>query len=344
MNKILFGALLLVIVSCTNTSKGPDVSGIAITLTAARFDNDFFGLDTNRLQPGLQQLQNKYPVLLPVFLQGIVGVADESGIRSFYQSYRPVYDSAQKLFKDFAPYIKQVATGLKYVKHYFPAYEYPRKLVPVVGPMQSHDDLAKMTSGDYTAVFMGQGFVGVSLQFYLGHHFSFYQQEYFINNVAPLYRSRRFDKAYIAADVMRLIVDDLYPDNSATLPLVEQMIEKGKRWWLLDKLMPEADDSIKTGYTGAQVAWCKEYEGNIWSTIIKSTDLRAVDPPTIQTYIGESPFTQTLSQEFAPGNLGPWIGWQIVKKYEARHTGDGIDAIMKAKPQLILDEAKYKPK
>ena len=35
-----------------------------------------------------------------------------------------------------------------------------------------------------------------------------------------------------------LIVDDLFPDQSNGKPLIEQMVEKGKQWYLLDKFLP----------------------------------------------------------------------------------------------------------
>jgi hypothetical protein len=160
----------------------------------------------------------------------------------------------------------------------------------------------------------------------------------------PLYRSRRFAKEYIIADVIKLVVDDIFPDKSKAKPLIEQMIEKGKQWWLIDKFLPETADSVKTGYTQQQLDWCRENEGLIWSYIVKNENLYTVDPVTIQTYIGEGPFTQGFSQEDSPGNLGPWIGWQIVKKYAENNTGLKPEEIMKTSPKQILEQAKYKPK
>jgi len=216
--------------------------------------------------------------------------------------------------------------------------------MPLVGPMNSIEDMAKMTNGDFTPNFIGPDLLGISLQFYLGKDFSLYKNEYFINNVVPLYRSRRFAREYIVADVMKLIADDIFPDKSNTRPLIEQMIEKGKQWWLIDKFLPETADSVKTGYTQQQLDWCRENEGLIWSYIIKNEDLHTVDPVTIQSYIGEGPFTQGFSQEFSPGNLGPWIGRQIVKQYAANNDSMKPEEIMKATPKQILEQAKYKPK
>lgn len=331
-------------IACNNKKGTPDISNIKIDLGVDRFDQDFFSVDTIAIEKGLSELQSKYPSFLPLFLQNIVGVNDDEGVKAYYRLYKPVYDSAQKIYNDFSDIRNHILKALKYVKHYFPSYKTPSVLIPVIGPMNSKDDFARMANGEYTPNFIGPDFIGISLQFYLGKDFSLYNTEYFINTIAPLYRSRRFSKEYIPADLMKLVADDLFPDKSNTMPLVEQMIEKGKQWWLLDKFLPETPDSIKTGYTQHQLDWCNENEGLIWSYILKNEDLHSINPATIQTYIGEAPFTQGFSQEDSPGNIGQWIGWQIVKKFADKNTDLKIEEIMKTPAAQILEEAKYKPK
>jgi hypothetical protein len=52
-----------------------------------------------------------------------------------------------------------------------------------------------------------------------------------------------------------------------------------------------------------------------------------------------------LSEE-SPGNIGTWVGWQIVKAYAAQHPDMTVEQIVndKKEPQQILQESKYKPK
>ena len=107
--------------------------------------------------------------------------------------------------------------------------------------------------------------------------------------------------------------------------------------------MPYTPDSLITGYTKNQQEWVGENEGLIWSYLIQNENLYSIDPVVIQTYIGESPFTQNMSQS-SPGNIGQWIGWQIVKKYAEKYPDKTLTDIMNASPRSILDEAKYKPK
>jgi hypothetical protein len=143
---------------------------------------------------------------------------------------------------------------------------------------------------------------------------------------------------------MKLIVDDISPDKSLGKGLVEQMIEKGKQWWLLDKFLPATPDSIKTGYTKQQLSWCNENEGLIWNEIITTEkDLYTKDPQTLQNYIGEAPFTQSMGPN-SPGNIGQWVGWRIVKKFADKNPSMSLTDVLKTDARKILEEAKYKPK
>jgi len=331
--------------ACRQREKAPDVSNIQVSLKTLRFDQDFFAIDTNNIDAGLTAVRQKYPQLLPLFLQRFLEAENNDQVKEYYRYYRSLFDSSQKLYKDFSGINDKIAGYFRYVKYYFPAYQLPDTLFTVLGPLGSAQDLAAVGNGDYSGCFLGPGWGGVSLQFYLGANFSFYQEPMFANAVAPVFRSRRFAPEYIPADFMKLIVDDLFPDRSTGRPLLEQMVEKGKQWWLLDKFMPGAPDSVKTGYTAKQLDWCESNEGMIWSTINRShQDLYSNSPAVLQLYIGEAPFTQTLSQEDSPGNIGPWIGWQIIKKYMENNKDVKPEQLMKTDAVEIINGSKYKPR
>ena len=343
-NIFLLLFISITIFSCKKKKGIPDVSDIKADITLQRFDKDFFSIDSNDVLPGLNRIHGGYPVLTDIFLQNILGVDSAStliGVRRFLHLNESIDNSVNKVFTNntIDDLKKQFQKAFQFTKYYFPDYKLP-KIITVVGPI---DALAQMHNM-YTPDFLGPDFLGISLQFYLGKNFEVYNEPYFIENVAPQYRSRRFSKEYIIGDAMTLIVDDLFPDKSSGLPLVEQMIEKGKQWYLLDKFLPTTPDSVKTGYTQLQLDWCKENEGNIWSEIIKNEDLNSLNPIVIQTYIGDGPYTQGFSPEYSPGNLGQWIGWQIVKKFVSKNSGMKPEEIMRLDAKKILEGAKYKPR
>lgn len=345
MKRLIVPALvILALYGCNNGA--PDVSNIKAPVVVKRFDSDFFSADSNNVAAALPALEKKYPTFLPVFVKYVLGATDSSGkqydliaLKRFLHISGPVYAAAANLYQNIDPQQKELEQGFKFVKYYYPAYKVPQ-VITVVGPI---DAMAKMENGDFSPNFLGPDFIAISLQFYLGPQFAVYQDQYFLDNVAPFYRSRRFKKEYITADVMKLVADDLHPDKSAGQSLVVQLVEKGKQWFLLDKLLPFAADSVKTGYTQAQLDWCKTNEGMAWNFILQSNDIYTSDPGIIQTFIGEAPKTDGMP-DGSPGNIGQWIGWQIVKAYAQKNDALTLQQVLQTPAKKIFEEAKYKPK
>ncbi len=339
---LLIASLLM---GCSS-EKGPDTSAIKLDLSVERFDRDFFNLDSNKLNTELPVLLKKYPTLLPIFTEHILGVGRLTtdnpnlmpGIKNYLALNRSIFDSTSLVFKNTDHLKKDLEKAFKYVKYYFPNYPVS-KIALLVGPVDAMAEL----NGELTPNFIGPDFIGISLQFYLGSNFSVYQNEYFIINIAPLYRSRRFEKEYMVSDVMKLIADDIFPDKSKGKSLIEQMIIKGKQWYMMEQFMPYAPDSIMTGYTQQQVEWCKENEGLIWNYLITNEDLYSIEQLAIQTYIGESPSTQGMPER-SPGNIGPWIGLQIIRKFAAKNVSMSMTELLNTDYRKIMEEAKYKPK
>jgi hypothetical protein len=337
MKKIwLFFLFPIVIFSCNNKSNIPDVSDIKVDVKLERFEKDFFAIDTNHIPEGLETVAAKYPNFFQDFMENILGLDYKSHSSVFsvtkqvLSSYYSFEKEIEKKFSNTSSIEKDIRRGFQFVKYYFPNYKLPG-LVSYIGPL------------DAPGVAMTRYYLAIGLQQFAGKDFPGYQTAE-VEQMFPSYISRRFDPVYIPASCMKAVVDDLFPDKSNGLTLIEQIIEKGKQLWLLDKFMPETADSLKTGYTQDQLNWCKENEGQIWNEVINfAGDLYTKEPSAIQNYIGEAPRTQDMPQG-SPGNIGPWVGWQIVKKFVEKNPSVKPAEVMNTPARKILDEAKYKPK
>lgn len=334
--------LAILIFACKYKKNVPNVSDIKVDIKLDRFDKDFFNIDSNNIRQGLDQLNQKYPIITSIFLQYVLGLdsaATIPGVKKFISLSGKLYNSVNAEFKNTTELEQDFKKAFQFVKYYFPKYNVPT-IATIAGPV---DALAQSDSGP-TPDFLRPDVLGISLQFYLGKDFEVYSEPFFIENVAPAYRSRRFSKEYIIADAMQLVVADLFPDKSSGKPLIEQMVEKGKLWYLLDKFLPTKPDSIKTGYTQQQLDWCKENEGLIWTYIVKNENLQSLNPSVLQIYIGESPFTQGFPPDQSPGNIGQWIGWQFIKKFVEKNSDITPEEVMQTDAATIITQAKYKPK
>lgn len=335
MIRIYVFTIFVLLIACKNGKDKPDVSDIKVEIKLERFEQDFFKIDSNNIAAGLNGLSNKFPKFYPFFIRDILQIvpADTSSIaiiKNLLMGYGPINDSIQKKYKDLDWLQEELTGSFKYVKHYYPDYKIPG-IITYIGTF------------DVPGVVLTPDYIGIGLHQFAGKNFSVYQLDP-IQQMYPSYISRRFDKEYMSAACMKAIADDVYPEKSVGRPLIEQMVEKGKQWFLLDKFLPDTPDSIKTGYSKKQMEWVEENEGNIWAYIVKNeNDIYSIDPATIQTYIGDSPSTQVMT-EAAPGNIGQWVGWRIVQEYANKHAELPVQKILNVPAKTIFEEARYRPK
>lgn len=334
MFRIYLFAIIVLLSACGGGTNKPDVSNIKVALTVERFEQSLFKMDTTNIQQGLADLRKAYPTFFPVYIQDILQLnpadtASNTILRNILSSYRPIYDSIEEKYRNMDWLKRDLTDGFKFVKYYYPQYRVPR-IVTFIATL------------DAPGVVLTPEHLGIGLHQYAGKNFSVYQTPE-LQQVYPTYISRRFDKEYMVANSMKAIVDDVYPDQSVGRPLVEQMVEKGKQWYLLDHFLPDAPDSVLTGYTKKQLDWVEDNEGNVWGYIIKNENLYGVEPHVIQTYIGEAPFTQGMP-ETSPGNIGQWIGWRIVQQYARKNEKLTVQQVLETPARTIFQGAAYRPK
>ncbi len=342
----VFIALIVILEGCSNNTKTPDVSNIKIELSLDRFEKDFFAVDTNNIINSLRQLQSKYPSFFPDFTSNILGlppltdtsIAAMIAIKKFISDYRPIKDSADKILGDLKNTEKEIKQGLQFIKFYFPDYTLPRKLITFIGPM---DAFFEASLGGYGDVVTKEG-MATGLQLHLGSEFSFYHSQ-MGESLYPGYISKRFTPQTISVNCIKNIIDDLYPEQLRGKVLVEQMIEKGKRLYVLDKVMPFAADSLKIGYTSNQLKGCYGNEGRIWNFFVTNSLLLSNEPSLQKNYMADAPATQELG-DGSPGYIGLFTGWQIVKKYMEKNSALTLPQLLQTDAQKIFEESKYRPK
>ncbi len=335
MRVIISLLLSLFIISC-NSSNEPDISKVKVVLSTQRFEQGLFSLDTNKMPEKLDELIRKYPSFGENFITTILNTdpswsADSANgyVAGFIQAYRKVYDTAQKVFTDFEPYESEIKKGIQYLKYYFPAYKVPSKVITYIGPLDGFGDI------------LSEDAFIVGLHHHLGKNFSLYQSDY-VNETYPRYISNRFEPEYISINCMKNVVNDMYPEKYIDKSLLIQMVESGKRLYLLQKLLPEKKEYMLIGYSEQQMKDCYTHEKMIWDLLVQNNLLQTTDNNVITNYMGESPKTKELG-DASPGNIGSFAGWQVVKNYMQKNPEKTPDVLMKEDAEMIFEKAKYKP-
>ncbi|MEO8711413.1 MAG: hypothetical protein ABI405_04775 [Parafilimonas sp.] len=334
--KIFYTAVFcLILFSCKNEKPAPDVSNIKVEVQLKRFDKDLFSVDTNNISASLNTLQEEYGSFLNDFLYNIMVLPPQPDsvaqkIKMFLHDYRFVYDTTQKYFSDFNDGFTQIKKGLQYVKYYFPEYKIPENVITFIGPVEGYANV------------LTQSGLAVGLQLYLGQNFPVYHSD-FISEVYPDYQQRRFEAAYIPVNCMKNIISDIYPEKNGSSPLVYQMIDAGKRLYMLDHFLPQLADSLKTGYTQRQLNGCYDQEAEIWNYFVQNNLLFITDQIQTRDYMQDGPYTEVFGNA-SPGFIGQFVGWQIVKKWMSTHEETSLSQLINMPEKQIYDEAKYKPR
>ncbi len=331
----LFFAALLILFSCKQNNR-PDVEDIKLNISIERFDRDVVA---GRGQAALQTdqlLGRKYGYFYQDYVSRIVGNGAYSGpeiLDILYKddAFKDLNHDADSVFKNMTGIEKELTTSFKYIKHYYPQIRVPRFIAFV--------------SGFEVQTPIGDGYMGVGLDMFLGRDSRFYPA---IVRSVPLYISRRFTPEYIVPRLAETFArEELFPERDEDRTLLSKMIQNGKILYFMDQVLDEkVADSVKIGYTDKQLRWCQTYEGNIWGYFMDQELLFKTDYQKIQVYLSEGPFTPGLGEknESAP-KLGVWTGWQIVRKYMAEHPDVTLQELMAdTDAEGILRASKYKPR
>jgi len=349
MKKILIPIFTAIIFySCKSNSNIPDVSSIKINVETRRFEQDFFAMDTNKVAESMKAILQKYPDFLPQFTDNILGLDLDSllvphnpqnkAVRMFIHDYMAIKDSSDLLYKNFSKETDAIKKGMQYVKYYFPEYKLPESIITFIGPVNANFETSFGVQGD---VITTKSF-GIGLQLHLGKYFSFYRTPEVLEQY-PDYISNNFDADHIAINCMRNVVDDMFHDQSNGKALIEQMVMRGRRLYMLTKFLPYTPEFECIGYTKQQMEDAYKNEAVIWDFFLNNDLLNKADPNIVKNYIGESPKTQELGEN-APGNIGTFAGLQIVKKYMEKFPETTLPDLMKMNAREIYEKSKYKPR
>ena len=328
---VLYSALL--ITSCT--SDKPSVTNINVDLKVQRFEQDLFSMDTLHPDQSIEKLKAKYSDFFNLFAFQVttLGSRDSVIMNDHFlnfvtdTNFRAIYKDCNERFGNFDKYKNELTEAFRYYKFYF-----PDKTIP---------QIVTLISAFSYPVVCDSTTLGISLDMYMGSSYKYYNT---LEPALPNYIRSKMDPAYLVSDAMKGWLMSDYELDAPDAKVVDRMISQGRILCLLEKLLPETPDSIRTGYSSEQLNWCKENEKKIWTFFIDNKLLFSTDPNIVSKYVSEGPTTNGFPKE-APGNIGQYLGWQIVKSYLHNNKDVTMEQLMmEEKADRIFSLSKYKPK
>lgn len=331
MRLLLFISFLLLLAGCNSNPEEkceviPDTKSIVLDLTYESLEDSLPAVTSK------QQLveflsrhatirdfvfnRNAYPND-SVFINELYARFSNPHIDTLLLETKRVYGDGSYLKEEF----KNAFTTLKY---YYPDFQVP-KIQTIVTGMESD-------------LYVSDSLIVVGLDYYLGTGARYRPNMY-------EYMLRRYQKDFIVPSVMLLYgIDGRY--NTTDLSdrtVLADMITYGKAYYFAKHMMPCVPDSIFIGYTAKEIAGARVNQDLIWKRLVEDEVFFATSAQAKQRYIAERPKTYEVGDQ-APGRIGTWVGWQIVRKFAAKKSDLSLPEVMSLRDaKLIFNESGYRP-
>ncbi|WP_224999975.1 gliding motility lipoprotein GldB [Cesiribacter sp. SM1] len=325
---ILF-PLCLLLFSCGNNADDaidrPDVSDIEVEVSIHRLEQPLFEaksrdeikafLEENELFAQNFLRINEYP--------NDSVIVDQLWQLSQDPHLDTVYRESQQIFPDLKAWEEQFETAFKYIKFYYPEFQ-PPVIYTVV-------------SGFSTDLFMTEDMIVIGLDYFLGPTATYRPQE------LPQYILHRYAPEYVVPGAMLLLSSRFNQTDLRDKSMLAEMIYYGKSYYFVDFVLPSAADSVILGYTTEELQGVNQNKGTIWNHFLKNELLFETNHVLKKKYLEERPKTLEIGDK-APGRIGNWLGWQIVRAFMEKKDDLSLRQLMELPDaRYIFNEAKYRP-
>lgn len=344
---ILFAALLgIMMPGCSDPNgwKKVDVSKETVNISIQRFDKDFFAMDTNHLQESEAKLRAQYGTFYNYYILGIMkfGKAPnpmdttQRDPRPFILEYlgnqaiHDLYDTVQHDYADLSDIQSGLTDMFKHFQYYFPKKPRISKVYTFISEF------------GYGAATYDDSVICIGLDMYLGPQYRYYQSV-----DLPQFMINKLKREYIVPNTTEALYGLHYDhsEENAELPLIEAMVNEGRKYYFMECMLPNAPDSVIMGYTSKQIDWCRNSEKAIWQYFNERDLLYKVNYMEQKRYTSDGPTTTGMPAD-SPPKVGSWVGWQIVRRF-MKNSGGKVslqDMLEKYSAKQIFTLSNYKPK
>lgn len=326
-------SILFIITACKRDTSDIDVSNIEVDIRIQRFENDLFSLDPAEVENNIPALENKYDKFFRIFNHRIINIGSSKNqeyadlLRLFLTDYInfKLYERTREVFPDLNELTAGLADCFRRYKYYF-----HKKPVP---------EIITYISGFNQSLVSDENLLAIGLDKYLGTDEEFYKEVKGIYS----YQVSNMHKDKILSDCMRLWAATEFEFNDSVNNLISNMIYEGMIMYFVDVMLPYQPDTLKWGFSGPQMKFCRNNEKQMWTYIIENKLVFNSDKFRISQFIREGPFTKDFTRE-SPARAAVWLGYNIVNSYMNKHKKLTLrDLMYETDYQKILNESGYNP-
>ena len=335
-------ALMLIAICMAGCGSGEevvDVSDIPVEVKVKRFDREFMALKGKEFASGWRSLEKEYPDFAGFYARELMrfpelapeGSEDpfQTGIGVFLNNpaVSGLQDTINLQFPNEEKLNEELTDLYRRIRYYFKDYPLPQPI-------------AVLTEFQYGCFTYDTTWLALGLDRHLGERYPYYEGLGFYD-----YVQRKMNRDHLVRNAAESLYNLYYGADhyNEEHSLLEAMIERGKRWYFIRKLMPQLSDTALFGYTPAQTEWCRLSEKTIWQFLNERDLLYNKNYVEQKRYLDEAPSTPGMPAE-APGYVPVWIGYQIVNRFaESKGKGFSPERLLRIKPMEIFQGAAYRP-
>lgn len=323
MRAVLLMIFVVLFIGCTSQPCRESVNPVDIQLNVNRLEALMFASSSSK---EIEKILSEYPDFAQFFLHADQYPADSILAERIYHliqnpSIDTLYQESLEAFKEFDQLIGTLEESIGRLKTYYPEAKIP--------------EVQTAVTGLYNDLFITNEHIMIGMDFFIGKNASYKPQQ------IPDYILRRYDVEHLPANIMQFISSQYIKPSKGDAMLAE-MIDYGKSYYLLSKILPCTPENILIGYTEEE--WQDSFDNDaiIWANFVQNELLYETNHTIKQKFLGERPNVYEIGDK-CPGRIGRWLGWQIVNAY-AEKSGVTVQELMnETDANKIFNQSAYKP-
>jgi gliding motility-associated lipoprotein GldB len=303
----------------------PNITGISVDLPVKRLEQELFNLST---QAEIKDFIQKNKQFAHKFLGIYTSEDKELTINKLYTllqdtAIQELYQEVRQVFENFTPVQQQLQQALRYLRYYYPDFSVP--------------EVVTFITGMGTDLYVDQDLIVIGLDFFLGEKARFRPIK------TPNYILKTYQPDYIVPKILLLLAQQFQATTSTDRTLLNGMLAYGKACYFTKALLPNLNDHIILGYTAEQLADTQKNQRVVWEHFIEHQLLYETNYLIKKRYLSNRPFTAEIGPK-CPGNIGGWLGWEIIKQYMQRNPKTSLAELMQdTDAQKLFTASKYRP-
>jgi len=321
----------VVLSACTSDEEAVCVTQPEITdpvsLTILHLEDSILQADRREK---LVEILNENPVVAEIFLKRSQYPSDSVMIAVLNQRFsNPSIDTlareVSRIFGEGSALESDLHTAYSNLRYYYPEFEVP--------------EIQTVATGLEYDLYVSDSLVVIGLDYFLGPDAKY----------RPLglynYMLQRYIPEAIVPSIMLLygISTDFNQSDLSDKTMLADMITYGKAFYFAKHMLPCTPDSVLISYTTEEITGTRENEEIIWAHFVENNLLFETNHEIKKKYLEERPKTFEIGEK-APGRIGRWLGWQIIREYMDRYPETTLPELMALDdPGMILEKSKYRP-